>query len=35
MSYVLETRSLCKSFGGIIATDNVSFKLPAGARHAP
>ena len=34
MSYVLETRGLCKSFGGIIATDNVNFKLPAGARHA-
>ena len=34
MTYVLETRGLCKSFGGIIATDNVSFKLPAGARHA-
>ncbi len=34
MSYVLETRGLCKSFGGIVATDNVSFKLPAGARHA-
>ena len=34
MNYVLETRSLYKSFGGIVATDNVSFKLPAGARHA-
>ena len=34
MTYVLETRGLCKSFGGIVATDNVSFKLPAGARHA-
>ena len=34
MNYVLETRGLCKSFGGIVATDNVSFKLPAGARHA-
>jgi len=34
MSFVLETQGLCKSFGGIIATDNVSFKLPAGARHA-
>ena len=34
MSYVLETRGLCKTFGGIVATDNVSFKLPAGARHA-
>ncbi len=34
MSFVLETQGLCKSFGGIIATDNVSFQLPAGARHA-
>jgi len=34
MSFVLETQGLCKSFGGIIATDNVNFKLPAGARHA-
>ncbi len=31
---VLETRALRKAFGGITATDNVTFKLPAGARHA-
>ena len=35
MTYVLETRGLCKSFGGIVATDNVNFKLPAGARASP
>ena len=34
MTYVLETRGLCKTFGGIVATDTVDFKLPAGARHA-
>ncbi len=34
MTFVLETRNLTKRFGGIIATDDVSFKLPAGARHA-
>jgi branched-chain amino acid transport system ATP-binding protein len=34
MTPVLETRHLRKTFGGIVATDNVSFKLPAGARHA-
>lgn len=34
MTTVLETRALCKKFGGITATDNVTFKLPAGARHA-
>jgi ABC-type branched-subunit amino acid transport system ATPase component len=34
MSFVLETRGLSKRFGGIIATDNVDFRLPAGARHA-
>ncbi len=34
MTVVLETRNLCKSFGGITATDNVTFKLEAGARHA-
>jgi branched-chain amino acid transport system ATP-binding protein len=34
MSIVLETRGLTKRFGGIIATDNVTFSLPAGARHA-
>lgn len=31
---VLETRTLRKAFGGLIATNDVSFKLPAGARHA-
>jgi len=30
----LETRALRKAFGGITATDNVTFKLPEGARHA-
>ena len=34
MTVVLETINLRKSFGGITATDNVSFKLEAGARHA-
>jgi branched-chain amino acid transport system ATP-binding protein len=34
MSVVLETTNLMKSFGGITATDNVSFKLMKGARHA-
>jgi branched-chain amino acid transport system ATP-binding protein len=34
MSVVLETTNLNKSFGGITATDNVSFKLMKGARHA-
>ena len=34
MPFVLETRQLCKRFGGIIATDNVNFRLPIGARHA-
>ena len=34
MSFVLETRQLCKRFGGIIATDKVDFRLAAGARHA-
>lgn len=31
---LLETRQLVKRFGGILATDNVSFQLPEGARHA-
>ncbi len=31
---LLESRQLVKRFGGIIATDHVDFKLPAGARHA-
>ena len=34
MTTVLETKSLVKRFGGITATDNVTFSLPAGARHA-
>ena len=34
MTVVLETRNLRKTFGGITATDNVTFKLQAGARHA-
>ena len=33
-SPVVETRSLMKTFGGITATDNVTFSLPPGARHA-
>ena len=31
---LLESRQLVKRFGGILATDHVDFKLPAGARHA-
>jgi branched-chain amino acid transport system ATP-binding protein len=31
---VLETQNLRKAFGGLIATNDVSFSLPAGARHA-
>jgi branched-chain amino acid transport system ATP-binding protein len=34
VTIVLETKQLCKAFGGIIATDHVDFKLPVGARHA-
>lgn len=34
MSFILETRQLFKRFGGIVATDYIDFKLPAGARHA-
>lgn len=34
MSAVLETRHLTKRFGGITATDDVSFRLEKGARHA-
>ena len=33
-SAVLETRGLCKRFGGIVATDNVMLSLAQGARHA-
>jgi ABC-type branched-subunit amino acid transport system ATPase component len=34
MAIVLETIGLTKRFGGLLATDNVNFKLEAGARHA-
>ncbi len=34
MTVVLETRHLIKRFGGITATDDVSFSLQKGARHA-
>lgn len=34
MTAVLETRGLMRNFGGITATDNVSFRLERGARHA-
>ena len=30
----LETRALCRQFGGLIAANNVSLKLEQGARHA-
>ena len=34
MTAVLETQGLGKRFGGIVATDNVNFRLERGARHA-
>jgi branched-chain amino acid transport system ATP-binding protein len=34
MAIVLETVNLMKRFGGIVATDDVSLKVKAGARHA-
>jgi branched-chain amino acid transport system ATP-binding protein len=34
MTLALETIGLEKRFGGLVATNNVSFKLEAGARHA-
>ena len=34
MSFALETRGLVKTFGGLIATNDVSLRLPQGARHA-
>jgi branched-chain amino acid transport system ATP-binding protein len=34
MSVVLETRALTKRFGGLLATNNVSFQLERGARQA-
>lgn len=34
MSAVLQTRNLVKTFGGITATDDITFSLEKGARHA-
>jgi branched-chain amino acid transport system ATP-binding protein len=34
MAAALETKGLTKRFGGLVATDNVSFRLEQGARHA-
>ncbi len=34
MSYALETRNLVKRFGGFVATNDVTLKVEAGARHA-
>jgi len=34
MTAALETRALAKRFGGIVATDDVTFRLERGARHA-
>ena len=34
MTAALETRGLAKRFGGLLATNNVSFALERGARHA-
>ena len=34
MTAALQTFGLVKRFGGIVATDNVSFTLEEGARHA-
>ncbi|AMJ60289.1 ABC transporter ATP-binding protein [Bosea sp. PAMC 26642] len=34
MNAALQTFDLCKSFGGIVATDHVDFTLAKGARHA-
>jgi branched-chain amino acid transport system ATP-binding protein len=34
MTAVLETRGLAKRFGGLLATNDVSFELERGARHA-
>ncbi len=34
MSLMLNTASLCKSFGGVTATDNVSLEVEAGELHA-
>jgi branched-chain amino acid transport system ATP-binding protein len=34
MNYALETRGLCKSFGGLQVTQSVDLRLAQGARHA-
>ena len=34
MQPVLQTKGLCKNFGGLHVTRNVDFALPVGARHA-
>ena len=34
VTLALETVDLCKAFGGLTATNDVSFRLAAGARHA-
>ena len=34
MTTLLETRTLCKTFGALTVADNIDFKLEAGARHA-
>ena len=34
MMAALETKGLVKRFGGLVATDNVTFRLEQGARHA-
>jgi branched-chain amino acid transport system ATP-binding protein len=34
MTYALETLGLSRRFGGIVATSDVSLRLPRGARHA-
>src|SRR5947209_11888781 len=32
--FLLEIHGLCKSFGALVATDNVSLKIPIGETHA-
>ncbi|WP_114971974.1 ABC transporter ATP-binding protein [Rhodoferax ferrireducens] len=34
MNYALQTQNLVKKFGGFVATNNISLKVEAGARHA-
>ncbi|MFN0004963.1 MAG: ABC transporter ATP-binding protein [Burkholderiaceae bacterium] len=34
MTYALETRGLCKSFGALTVADHIDFQLEVGARHA-